>query len=225
MLKSIKRRLSSGHTHKCLVGIVEATWAGAAMGEGAATGQGSEGRGSKRPEAAAVSRSRKCWPRPERNLRHDSNRLTSALYFAPCSVHILEAQKWICAKKEKTYSSPLCPAWTTERQPCPARTTEPMVGVCVVMWHIWDWKPSPVNPVVIFLVKTILLPRQCCPTAIFLLQLSSRTYYYPTLHLLLDCCVVAPSWRKPCVENHVIVPVLFLQCEKNWFRDNVPNSQ
>ena len=175
MLKSIKRRLSSGHTHKCLVGIVEATWAGAAMGEGAATGQGSEGRGSKRPEAAAVSRSRKCWPRPERNLRHDSNRLTSARYFAPCSVHILEAQKWICATKEKTYSSLPCPARTTEPLPCPARTTEPMVVIGVA--KLWQQKSFPIDlvvVVVVVLLTTIMPSRRRCPTAIVLLQLSPR---------------------------------------------------
>ena len=222
-----QKKLSSGHTHNCSVGIMEATWAGAAMGEGAATGQGSEGRGlegrgSKGPVAAAFSRSRKRWPRPERNLRYDSNWLISAQYFPPCSVHILKAQTWICAKKEKTYSSPLCPAWTTEPLSCPARTTSPMVGVRVAMRQIWEQKSFPDDTVVIVLVTTILRLRQRCPTAIVLLQLSSRPHYDPNLHLLLDCCVVAPpSWRKPAL----IIMLLFSQCEKKRFRDNVPNSQ
>ena len=186
MLKSIKRRLSSGHTHKCLVGIVEATWAGAAMGEGAATGQGSEGRGlegrgSKGPVAAAFSRSRRCWPRPERKLRYGSNFLTSAQYFSPCSVHILKAQTWMCAKKEKTYPTLLCPAWTTEPLSCPSRATEPMVGFHVVRWQLWE-------QAVIVLVKTTSRRCKRCPTPIFLLQLSSRPHYCPTLSPLSTFC-------------------------------------
>ena len=214
-----QKKLSSGHTHNCSVGIMEATWAGAAMGEGAATGQGSEGRGlegrgSKGPVAAAVSRSRKRWPRPERNLRHDSNCLTSAQYFAPCSVHPEGTKMNMCDERKDLLVAAVSRA-DNRTHGCHRRREAIKVRTEIMS----NWF-------------------SCCCGCRSGDNCHAAALALPHRHRFATAVLKAlvPSDSPPFAEfvcrssvmAHILalkIMLFFWQYQKNWFRDNVPNLQ